>query len=154
MSKEKIKQDENMNTIQGQLTKGTKSIARNLVFLTAFFTVFMLLIVLIQFSMVRYSGKGALCISASDEANRIFRAIDDFVYGGEAYTGPFEPGEKFMELYNKVQSEHGNVINRINNAKGLYDEFLKIAKQTVDTYSTDPEAATDMCDVELYGKLE
>lgn len=154
MSKEKIKHDENINTIQGQLTKGTKSIARNLIFLTVFFTVFMLLIILIQFSMVRYSNKGSLCISASDEANRIFRAIDDFVYGGETFTGPYEPGEEFMELYGNIQSEHGNVIERINNAKELYDEFLLIAKQTVDTYSTDPDAATDMCDVELYGKLE
>lgn len=151
---EKTGKNENTHTIKGELTKGTKSIAKNLVFLTAFFTIFMMLVILVQFSMVRYSNKKSLCISASEEANKIFRAIDDFVYGGDTFTGKFEAGEEFLTLYNGVKSEHGAVIGHINNAKALYDEFLLIAKKTVDTYNTQPETATDMCDTDLYNKLE
>ncbi len=154
MGMEETGQNGDIYTIKGQLTKGTKSIAKNLVFLTAFFTVFMMLVILVQFSMVRYSNKKSLCISASEEANKIFRAIDDFVYGGEAFTGQFEAGEKFSTLYNGIKSEHGAVIGHINNAKALYDEFLLIAEQTVNTYGTEPETAIDMCDTDLYNKLE
>lgn len=154
MSMEELKKNEDMNTIRGQLTKGTKSIAKNLVFLTTVFTVFMLFVILVQFSMVRYSNKRSLCISASEEANKIFRSIDDFVYGGEEVTGPFEMGGDFSVLYNGIKSEHGTVIQHINNAKELYDEFLSIAEKTVDMYGTEPENATDMCDTDLYNKLE
>ena len=108
-TKETTNQD--INTIQGQLTKGTRSIARNLVFLTIFFTVFMILIIVVQLSMIRYSQKQSLCILAAEEANDIFREIDNAVYGGPAYAGTFEMGEQFLSLYQRTQSEHGNFIN-------------------------------------------
>lgn len=154
MSMKKLKQNENINTIRGQLTKGTKSIAKNLVFLTAVFTVFMLLVILVQFSMIRYSNKRSLCISASEEANGIYHSIDDLVYNGEEFIEPFEIGGDFLVLYNGVKSEHGAVVQHINNAKKLYDEFLSVAEKTVKLYGTDPENATDMCDTDLYNKLE
>lgn len=143
-----------MNTIQGQLTKGTRSIAKNLVFLTIFFTVFMILIIIIQLSMIRYSQKQSLCILAVEEVNDIFREIDDAVYGGPTYAGTFEMGEEFSSLYQKTQTEHGNVINRIEDAKENYEEFLSIARETVTTYETNAELAENMCDEELYNALE
>lgn len=148
------KKEQRVDTIQGRLTKSTKSIAMNLVFLTAFFTVFLILIFFIQYSMIRYSNKRSTCIAAAEEANGIFRKIDDYVYGGDAYNGPYEFGEEFTELYDATKSEHGAVVERIEEAKGLYEKFLTTAQDVVKKYDTDQEAATDMCDTELYNSLE
>lgn len=152
--KEERKEGQDINTIHGQLSKGIRSIAMNLVFLTGFFTVFMVLIIAIQFSMIRYSGKQSLCISAAEEASSLFREVDNTVYGGPAYTGTFELGEEFSSLYKKTQSEHGRILGYIENAKEIYEKFLSIARETVATYETDPQAAADMCDMELYDTLE
>ena len=148
------KKQQGIDTIQGKLTKSTKSIAMNLMFLTAFFTIFMILIILVQFSMMRYSDKGSMCIASSEEANGIFRKIDDYVYGGDVFNEPYELGTEFSELYTATKSEHGIVIERIEEAKRLYEEFLSVAQDVVKKYETDQEAATEMCDTELYTALE
>lgn len=104
--------------------------------------------------MIRYSNKRSTCIAASEEANGIFRKIDDYVYGGDVYNGPYEFGAEFTELYDATKSEHGAVVERIEEAKGLYEKFLTTAQDVVKKYDTDQEAATDMCDTELYNSLE
>lgn len=148
------KKEQGIDTIQGRLTKSTRSIAINLVFLTAFFTVFLILIIFIQYSMIRYSNKRSMCIAASEEANGIFRKIDDYVYGGDAFNGPYEFGAEFTELYDATKSEHGAVVGHIEEAKEQYEKFLTTAEEVVKKYATDQEAATDMCDTELYNSLE
>lgn len=140
-------------TIRNSIRHGNMLILAGGLFLTVFFTLCLVFIHICQQSSVHYSSLLSQATDVIIEANDIYRTVDTVAYGEDFSTSADLSTPGFDSLYGTAVTERGSVVTRAEEAKEIYDEFIKNAVLALETNGTNKEEAQRICDEELTDSL-
>ncbi len=141
-------------TIRGSIMQGNFLILLGGLFLTVFFTICLIFIYICQQSAVRYSNNLAVSSEAIIEANRVFRSIDDIVYGSSKDTATDMSTPSFNKLCQVSESVPGVIGEELKIAEENYKVFKSTAEEVLKANGEFKLRAQSMSDNELYTALD
>ena len=141
-------------TIRSSIRRGNGMILGGGLFLTVFFTAFLIFIAICQESAVHFSENLSIASEAIIELDTLYREIDVIVYDRtNAQTSTSLNNPSFEELCSSSAGDSQAVLNLISAAKSYYTDFKNTANEALRYNLTDNFKAQEIVDNELEADL-